>query len=129
MNIIALDLETFMNLTHPSKPLPTAPFLWRDGSGKLHAPSTMVTRHLFFTLRLIWNHTMPEHARLPGNLYTFSPYYKPAYLKDAIRALTIELATREDMQPDWKDQLAFMLDWLATRQVQTQPPLPEVSQC
>lgn len=116
MNIVALDLETFMNLTRLPPPSPTEPFRWRDGSGNLHAPSTMATRHLFFTLRMIWNHAMPEAARLPGNLYTFSSYYKPDYMKDAIRALTTELATREDMQPDWKDQLTFMLEWLAVGQ-------------
>lgn len=76
---------------------------------------------------MIWNHTMPASARLPGNLYTFSSYYKPDYMKDAIRALTAELATREDMQPDWKDQLTFMLEWLAIRQIQmqAQPALPQ----
>ena len=130
MTIVALDLETFMRLTAPPpKAVPAETFRWRDRAGNLQAPSTMATRHLFFTLRMIWNHTMPASARLPGNLYTFSSYYKPAYMKDAIRALTTELATREDMQPDWKDQLTFMIDWLATRQIQTRTPLPEVPQC
>ena len=54
-------------------------------------------------------------------------------LVEAIRtdntARTTELATREDMQPDWKDQLTFMLEWLAIRQIQTRTPLPEVPQC
>lgn len=129
MTIIALDLETFMQLTAPPpKAVPVETFRWRDRAGNLHAPSTMATRHLFFTLRMIWNHTMPASARLPGNLYTFSSYYKPDYMKDAIRALTAELATREDMQPDWKDQLTFMLEWLAIRQIQM-PARPELPQC
>lgn len=44
MNIVALDLETFMNLTHP--PPPTEPFRWRDQTGNLHAPATMATKHV-----------------------------------------------------------------------------------
>lgn len=44
MNIVALDLETFMNLTHP--PPPTEPFRWRDQTGNLHAPATLATRQV-----------------------------------------------------------------------------------
>ena len=130
MTILALDLETFMRLTAPPpKAVPAETFRWRDRAGNLHALSTMATRHLFFTLHMIWNHTMPASARLPGNLYTFSSYYTPAYMKDAIRALTTELAGRSDLDADWQRELNFMFNWLATRQVQTQITLPEVHQC
>ena len=46
MNIVALDLETFMNLTRPPPPLPTEPFRWRDQTGNLHAPATLATRQV-----------------------------------------------------------------------------------
>lgn len=50
MTIVALDLETFMRLTAPPpKAVPVETFRWRDRAGNLHAPSTMATRHLFFT--------------------------------------------------------------------------------
>ena len=98
---------------------PATTFRWRDSRGQRHAPADMPTRHLFFTLRMIWNHTMPHSARLPeGNRYsTFGPEYTEAYLKQAVRCLSSELSTRTDMAPDWQRQLDRMLAWLGTAQI------------
>lgn len=92
-------------------------FKWRDRHGVRHAPADMETRHLFFTLRMIWNNTMPASCRLPGNLYSFGPSYTRAYMLQAIRAITVELTKRTDMQRDWQYQLQQMIRWLATPQV------------
>lgn len=88
-------------------------FRWRDRQGGFHLPKSMVTRHLFFTLRMIWNHSMPEDARTHGFLaYTFSSYYTGDYMKKAVRALAEELATRTDMEAEWKRQLEMMKNYL-----------------
>ena len=78
--------------------LPKTEFKWRTKNGKFITPSEMTTSHLFFTLRMIWNHTMPEDAKLrPYTHYSFGVRYPREYMIDAIRALTIELAARNDI--------------------------------
>jgi hypothetical protein len=93
-------------------------FAWRDRTGQWHLVKRMETRHLFYTLRMIWNHTMPASARLPGNLYSFGPTYTRKYMIDAISAIVPELAQRKDMTPDWTAQLERMKDWLRTWQLE-----------
>ena len=93
------------------------PFLWRDRHGEHHLPARMETRHLFYTLRMIWNNTMPASARLPGNLYSFGPTYTREYMLIAIVAIVPELAIRDDMTPEWRHQLQRMIDWVSTHQL------------
>lgn len=89
---------------------------WRvkDGKEQLH-PCNMVTRHLFFTLRMIWNHAMPAEARVGDNiqLYSFGPAYTEEYMRHAIAHIGTELLTRTDIQPAWQKQLDKMQAWLA----------------
>ena len=92
-------------------------FQWRDRTGQPHLVKRMETRHLFYTLRMIWNHTMPVSARLPGNLHSFGPIYTRDYMINAIEAIVPELATRNDMTKDWMQQLQKMIDWLSTHQL------------
>lgn len=107
-----------MSLTHPTPTQAQHPWRWRDRTGQMRDPKRMTTNHLFFTIRMIWNHTMPVSARLrPYISYDFSPFYTKAYMLEAIKHLTPELATRTDMKPEWKRELSRMLDWLATHQL------------
>lgn len=65
--------------------LKTVAWTWRDHSGRFLEPAAMETRHLFYTLRMIWNHTLPESVRLhPYRRYRFSPFYTIEYLQQAI---------------------------------------------
>ena len=93
------------------------PFFWKDRHGVRHLPSRMETRHLFYTLRMIWNNTMPASARIPGNLYSFGPTYTREYMMGAIVAIVPELAMREDMTIEWRQQLQHMINWLSTHQL------------
>jgi hypothetical protein len=95
-----------------------APFQWRDRTGQLWFVDRMETRHLFYTLRMIWNHTMPKSARLPGNLYSFGPTYTAKYMMDAVNAIVPELEGRKDMHRDWSAQLEKMKNWLRTWQLE-----------
>lgn len=95
-------------------------FRWRDRFGEHHDVKNMETRHLFFTLRMIWNNTMPAQYRLPGNLYVFGKHYTKHYMVRAVRALAKELAGREDMAPEWQRQLQQMIAWLSTPQLTTE---------
>lgn len=92
-------------------------FQWRDSQGGFHLPSEMETRHLFYTLRMIWNHTMPDQAQIkPFRRYEFGEHYTEYYLKDAVLNLAHELKTRNDMTAEWRAQLSFMVGWLSTHQ-------------
>lgn len=88
------------------------PFHWVDKKGVSHLPKNMSTMHLFYTLRMIWNHTMPGHMRTHDYThYSFGPAYTVQYLMDAIRALMTELACRKDLPQSAQAQLASMVYW------------------
>jgi hypothetical protein len=104
--------------TASRKTPPAKPFAWRDRDGNLHPPAKMATSHLFYVLRMIWNHTMPVPAQLPGGRYNFSSFYTDRYMKQAIAELTPELARRHDLSAELQWQLRHMIDWLATHQIE-----------
>lgn len=87
----------------------TPAFKWRDRTGNFHKVSEMETRHLYYTLRMIWNHTMPEEVKLkPYNAYDFSPFYTAEYMTEAIHHIGTELFKRTDILPGWQKDLSFM---------------------
>lgn len=94
-----------------------AKFLWRDQTGQAWPPELMETRHLFYSLRMIWNHRMPEDAKLqPYKRYALNR--SDSYLKDAILALSKELSTRKDITEEWAADLQHMVNWLSTHQLE-----------
>jgi hypothetical protein len=100
-------------------------FMWKDRENGFHFPSSMETRHLFYTLRMIWNHTMPADARItPYQAYSFGPFYTRQYLITAIAELARELASRADLRSDLKPQLQAMLDWLSRHQIEAEGNQP-----
>ena len=86
---------------------------WRTRQGEYVQPCDMETRHLFFTLRMIWHNTMPRDAWVMAapRLYEFSPIYTDEYMHDAIWHLSVELAGRTDMTEDWARQLRQMVGY------------------
>ena len=89
---------------------------WKDRKHNFYYPKDMETSHLFNTLKMIWNHTMPVKVGI-YNAYTFPAFYTDAYMKQAIKHLTIELAKRNDLYPSSQMQLRFMVNWLARNQI------------
>ena len=85
---------------------------WRERTGAMVSPADMETRHLFFTLRMIWNNRMPAHMRVGRNvrLYHFGPHYTQRYLAEAIIAIGSELRSRTDMTAGWLRELRQMQD-------------------
>lgn len=81
--------------------VPVAPFEWRSADGDFWAPKDMETRHVFYTVRMIWNHSVPEDMRVGRNirLYRFGDFYTGEYMKSAVLALGRELLTRKDLEP------------------------------
>lgn len=101
----------------------TSPFLgfapalnwrWRSNGGSQHYPADMETRHLFHTLRMIWNNVMPEAAWVGRiKLYSFGPTYTDQYMREAVLNIGRELMSRDDLRPDWRAQLDQMAAWLS----------------
>jgi len=89
----------------------TNPYQWRDSKGNFHYPDDMETRHLFFTLRMIWNYTCPSHMQLhPFKKYNhFDDFYTPKYFMKSIEKLLSELSKREDLTPYFQKQIGKML--------------------
>ena len=93
-------------------------FKWRDKRGQFHKPKNMETRHIFYTLRMIWNHSMPEEAKIrPYREYDFNPFYTKEYMQFAVLALAMELSDRYDLSFKSQNQLQFMLDYLSAQHV------------
>ena len=92
--------------------LPEKTFEWRQKGGEYIQINKMHTRHLFYTLRMIWNHTMPMDARLtPFRMYSFGPVYTQEYLKRAVKEILSELCTREDIEADWYADIQHMVNY------------------
>ncbi|MBU0801381.1 MAG: hypothetical protein KKA05_10340 [Alphaproteobacteria bacterium] len=94
--------------------LPARPFQWRTSEGLMLKPSSMVTRHLFYTLRMIWNHSVPERCRVGKSirLYTFGEFYTADYMRLAVRFIGTELMGRDDLA-DWQRRELFEIaSWL-----------------
>lgn len=93
-------------------------FKWKDSTNKFHTPSSMETRHLFYTLRMIWNHTMPEEAKLkPYKKYYFGSFYTEKYLLEAIIHIYSELCTRKDISLKWEAELQKMYLYINTNSI------------
>lgn len=85
------------------------PFLWKDSKDFYHRPKDMDTRHLFFTVRMIWNNSAPDEFKIPPlRLYRFGPFYTPEYMGQAVRCIMAELATRDDLTDYYKRCLEHM---------------------
>jgi hypothetical protein len=77
-------------------------FMWRDRYGVFHAVDQMQTRHLYFTLCVIWNHNIePRHQLFNHRHYTFDDFYTKEYIAKAAVAIHKELTTRTDLEHQW----------------------------
>lgn len=95
---------------------PRVPFYWRDKDKKFHDPKEMSTRHLFYTFRMIWNHSMPKEARSEIYIkHRFAAFYSQEYMEEAIQFLGNELLSREDLRKEWKDELERFMQYFIKR--------------
>lgn len=94
------------------KPPTSGPFLWLTHDGDLVKPKDMATPHLYFAVRMIFNHTLPAEYRTPGGYkqYADVPAWSEEYKKAAIKELIAELNTRnpKGLTPEMQDGLRWM---------------------
>lgn len=88
----------------------TSNFRWRTRSGDFVNIEDMDTHHLFYTVKMIWNHSVPEQYKIkPFQQYRFPAIYTPKYIREATAAMLCELKTRDDITDYWLAQLHFMV--------------------
>jgi hypothetical protein len=95
--------------------VPTTGWKWESREGPVR-PDEMATTHLFHTLRMIWNNSMPAHMQVGRvRLYDFPPdIYTVPYMRAAVMHIGRELFSRYSALNRWqKDELRQMAEWLA----------------
>lgn len=85
------------------------PFKWRQNGGQHIRVTDMDVNHLWNTLRMAWNHSVPEDLKVFGRYrkYNFGPDYTDEYMRKAIVAIHKELITR-DLTPKMLNDLNRM---------------------
>lgn len=83
------------------------PPTWTTADGRELEISKMETSHLFYCVRMVWNHSAPEAFKLrPFKRYLMRggrEYWQPR-----LSAMVAELRTRENLLPSHLRQLDFM---------------------
>lgn len=77
-------------------------FMWITHSGEVLQPCDMATPHLFYSLRMIFNHSVPPVFRILGpgeemRRYPDVPHWTAEYRREAIAQLSAELDSRLDI--------------------------------
>lgn len=108
--------------------VPALSFRWRSSDGKRQYPQDMATRHLFNTVVMIWNHTMPDDAKTHNyQVYSFNPFiYTPDYMMTAICVMLPVLLNRRDLTPFMKSRLDFMASYFNQLQFKLAVPQPAI---
>lgn len=83
---------------------------WKTQTGQKIPIKSMQTSHLFFSIRMLWNHFCPvEYRILPYKEYKIN--MSREYIVSRTHALLIELSTRDPMEltPQQRKEMTFML--------------------
>lgn len=90
------------------------PFIWRAQDGDVPV-TAMLTPHLFYTVRMIWNSSVALPFRVGDKrrqTRSFGPRHPPEYLKKAFIALVDELAGRSDLSAEFSKQITEITEHL-----------------
>src|SRR5882724_4752822 len=72
-------------------------FVWYTHTGEAMDPADMATPHVFYALRMVWNHSVPRVMKVgDGPNYPDVRLWCDAYKQAAITTLANELAQRDD---------------------------------
>jgi len=108
--------ETNKELEEFKIPQASEGFVWIGKGGVPYLPVEMETSHLFFTVRMIWNHSAPENMKIkPYKRYLFGPTYTNEYMLSAIASLLRELCRRDDMTAYFVECLQHMKSCVSTK--------------
>jgi len=72
-------------------------FVWYTHTGEAMDPEDMATPHVFYALRMVWNHSVPRVMKVgDGPNYPDVRRWCESYRKAAINTLASELSQRDD---------------------------------
>jgi len=74
--------------------------VWKTQDGKRIPYSKMRTSHLFYALRMIWNHTAPPEMHIEGGRYDGPESWPIESRRRKVQALVAELSRRKPL-PVW----------------------------
>jgi hypothetical protein len=88
---------------------PCGDFIWRTHTGQSRYVSDMASPHIFYAMRMIFNHSVPPAFRVlrPGETMNRYPDV-PHWCQAAINAFNRELEERDDLDKELADQWADM---------------------
>ena len=73
-------------------------WMWRERNGNFILPQNMSTKHVFYVMKMIWNHACPKYMRIwDDHRYRFSDWYTKDYMLRAFHIMWDEAEHREDM--------------------------------
>lgn len=79
---------------------PARRFVWTCHDGRQMAPAEMQTSHLFYTVRMIFNHLAPPAFRIPGcKRWAGIDTMNREYLALALKSMALELQRRHELRP------------------------------
>lgn len=88
-------------------------YKWRDRDGNFHDPKAMETRHIFYVMLMIWNHSVPTELQVNfKHSYTFSDFYTRGYMAWTVLVMYHELKSRKltAEQKAIRDEITLRLD-------------------
>jgi hypothetical protein len=89
-------------------------YRWLAKNGRKLLPSEMETSHLFYVIRMIWNNSMPEDAKIePYVKYTDILEWTPKYVKDSLTNIIEELKSRKDVDVAWASDFNKMYNYFS----------------
>lgn len=106
-------------------------FVWNDAFGKSYPVGNMDTHHLFYSVRMLWNHLLPAHVQM-------KPFKKKAignphseYWKQAMAVMWRVLLDRKDITPKFQEGIDIMRrnfdvarEWLEEDSIEAAAPDP-----
>jgi hypothetical protein len=84
------------------EPMPstTVEPVWKTQDGERIPYTQMRTSHLFYALRMIWNHTAPAELRIEGGRYDGPESWSVEVRRRKVTLLVAELSRRKPL-PAW----------------------------
>lgn len=83
-------------------------FRWQTMDGQILTPPEMETTHLFYVIRMVYNHTVPPALRLPGGHWKEAEEWTPETKRRILIEMIKELAKRDDLPFALDVQLSIM---------------------
>lgn len=87
-------------------------FKWRmSGNKGFISIDKMETSHLYNTLKMIWNHSVPDYTYIvqPFKKYSlFGPHYTPEYMLKSMKFMLEELGRRDDVTDKMMEGITYM---------------------